>query len=206
MAKREQWLLEARKRLEWIQQHVSGGRLLEVGSATGEFVSVAEGSGFDVVGLETSTWAATASRDITQRVVCADPEDWLPSQEGQFDAVAAFHTLEHVHDPSAFLSALSRALRPGGLVFLEVPNGAARDMRDGERWLGARLPDHVLHYRPEDLRRLCGSTELAVRELSPLTMREFDSSLVWLLRRGRWLARGRLAASEDFLRLVAVKA
>jgi 2-polyprenyl-3-methyl-5-hydroxy-6-metoxy-1,4-benzoquinol methylase len=205
LAKRDQWIKEAARRLRWVQSVMPSGRLLEVGSATGEFVHVAERAGFSVTGLETSQWAAKASRDLTSSVVCADPEEWLPQQNGRYDAVAVFHTLEHVHEPEPFLRSLSKALVPGGRIFLEVPNGRARDLVDGEKWLGARLPDHVLHYRDVDLERLCRSAGVVVERITELSMREFDSTAVWALRRARWLAQGRVAPSQDLLRLVATR-
>ena len=39
-----------------------------------------------------------------------------------FDAVSLFDVLEHLHDPRKALDACVRLLRPGGIVFLYVPN------------------------------------------------------------------------------------
>jgi hypothetical protein len=39
-----------------------------------------------------------------------------------YDCIAAFHVLEHQHDPIAFLTRLTGLLAPGGLIYLEVPN------------------------------------------------------------------------------------
>lgn len=203
---RPQWLHEAERRLDWVQSHVASGRLLEIGSATGEFVAVAERAGFDVTGLEASAWAAEAAHDLTQRVVRADHRVWLRQERRAFDAIAFFHTLEHVHDPHAFLQPLVDALASDGLVFVEVPNGEARDAKDGEDWLGSRLSDHVAHYREKDLRKLLGDAGLSVRSASTVTMREFDSPLVWALRKLRWISKGRFTPSHDFLRVVAARA
>lgn len=202
--KTEQWLHEARVRLAWVQSHVPGGRLLEIGSATGEFVRAAESAGYAVTGLEASAWAVEAARRLTQSVERADLKEWLAERpDASFDAVVFFHTLEHVSEPREFLAPLVRALAPGGKMFIEVPNGEARDMRDGIEWLGARMPDHVVHYRRQDLERLLASVGLRVVQAETFSMRTFDSRLVWALRRLRWLSKGRLAPSDDFLRVVA---
>lgn len=207
LAKTDQWLKEAAVRLRWIQTHVPRGRLLEVGSATGEFASVAQQAGFQVVGLEASAWAAQAAGRLTDAVVRADPAVWLAEHDGaEFDVIAFFHTLEHVHDPRAFLEPLVRALAPQGCMFIEVPNGEARDLRDGPSWLGARMPDHVVHYRRQDLVTLLESVGLQTLATQTLTMQPFDSRFVWLARRLRWLSKGRITPSQDFLRVVAARA
>ena len=41
---------------------------------------------------------------------------------GTFDAVSLFDVLEHLFDPTATLRDAGRLLRPGGIVFLYVPN------------------------------------------------------------------------------------
>lgn len=205
LVRREQWLREAQRRLDWVRQHVSGRRLLEVGSATGEFVAVAERAGFDVAGIEASEWAAQAAKDLTDRVLRVDHTAWLAGSHEPFDAVVLFHTLEHVHDPQDFLAPLVDALAPGGRLFLEVPNGSARDARDGAAWCGSRFTDHVVHYRADDLHRLADQVGLVVEHTSTLSMSEFDPRHIWWLRRLRWLAKGRLTPSQDFLRAVLRK-
>lgn len=203
LAKRKQWFREAGKRLDWIRGHVRNGALLEIGSATGEFVAVASDAGFQVVGLEASEWAANASRDLTPHVHRADPGVWLREHGGYFDVIALFHTLEHVHEPRLFLEPLVAALAPDGYLFIEVPNGAARDVEDGGNWLGARFPDHVLHYRENDLRALLLSVGLRAVDVTTHTMRDFDSPMIWMLRRLRWLTKAKLQPSQDILRVVA---
>ncbi len=206
LKRRRQWMREAAVRLDWVQTYLQDGYLLEIGSATGEFVALAAGRGFEVVGLEASPWAAKASRDLTAHVQQADPGAWLANHQQTFDAIAFFHTLEHVHEPLAFLTPIVAALAPDGRIFIEVPNADARDARDGEGWCHSSLEEHVLHYRPQDLGALLSKVGLAVVSLTSHTMRELDTPLIWAIRRLRWLSRGRVRPSQDILRVVACHA
>lgn len=54
----------------------------------------------------------------------------LPFADEQFDAVVCFETMEHFHfNPVPFVRDLHRVLRPGGRVFITVPNQAKLDKR-----------------------------------------------------------------------------
>ncbi|HLL66395.1 MAG TPA: class I SAM-dependent methyltransferase [Micromonosporaceae bacterium] len=207
MAKRHLWLREARVRLDWIRSHVPAGRLLEIGSATGEFVATAEQAGFRAVGLESSEWAVAASRDLTGAVIRADLSEWLAEQDdAAFDVIAFFHTLEHIHDPHGFLKPLVDALANDGRMFIEVPNGGASDIRDGAAWVGAKLEDHVVHYRQQDLESLLSSVGLRCVDVQTFSTREYTTAPLWAAYRVvRLLTKGRLAVSRDFLRVVAAR-
>ena len=68
---------------------------------------------------------------------------------GDFDVACAFQTLEHLADIDEFMRAIIRCVRPGGRIFLSVPN-RGRFVRDNNepldcpphhvsRWAGAQL-------------------------------------------------------------------
>jgi len=62
--------------------------------------------------------------------------------------------LEHVHDPAKLLGAVFDSLRPGGWVYISVPNLASWGFRAFRTaWFPLDPPRHLLHYTPETLRR-----------------------------------------------------
>lgn len=57
---------------------------------------------------------------------------------GEFDAIGAFDVLEHIEEDSLALTGLFRALRPGGTLFVTVPQ---------HRFLWSAIDDYSFHKR-----------------------------------------------------------
>jgi SAM-dependent methyltransferase len=161
---------EAAVRLAWVQR-VAGARarLLEIGSATGEFVATAERAGHQVVGLETSEWAARSAKLLTDAVQHSDLTTWRSEHpDERFDAVVMFHVLEHVDVPREFLAEVAEVLQPDGVLVIEVPNGGSEGAREqGVAWWAARPEDHYFHYTPEGLSRLLTAAGWRPRAVTP---------------------------------------
>lgn len=97
-------------------------RILDVGSGGGEFAYLLKSLGHEVHGVEPNHgYAAYAASQyglhITQGFI---GEIELP--QAGYDLITIWHVLEHTDDPGAVLRQLQRALRPGGLLVVEVPN------------------------------------------------------------------------------------
>lgn len=69
------------------------------------------------------------------RVFDQPAESVLPDLDKQFDLVIISHVLEHVQDPRALLELVRTKLKPGGLLYVEVPNIPLEAV--------LRYPDHV---------------------------------------------------------------
>lgn len=82
---------------------------------------------------------------------------------GRYDVVSMFHYLEHSTEPERELAAARRALRPGGLLLIEVPDPDSPYGRLlGRWWLPWLQPQH-LHLIPVgNLRRRLGDMGFTV--------------------------------------------
>ena len=98
------------------------GRLLDFGCGWGFFLGVAQERGWEAYGLEPMPGQAVHARAKFGAAVVADVlcEDTFPA--GTFDVVTAFQVFEHVPNPADVLKKLKPALRPGGVILIEVPN------------------------------------------------------------------------------------
>jgi SAM-dependent methyltransferase len=122
-----------------------GGKLLDIGCGTGNFLAAARNAGYDVSGTELDRNAARFARDQVglPNIFSLGILEFVQRYPGKtFDVVTFFEVLEHQAAPAAFLEAVRSCVRSRGYIALSVPNR--------ERWLTA--PD-VLDYPPNHFLR-----------------------------------------------------
>ncbi len=123
-----------------------GGRLLDVGCATGEFLVAARERGWQPVGVELSAHAAAVARrrGLGVQVGTLAEANFGPAS---FDAVTMLDVIEHLSDPLAELSEVHRVLRPGGILCVETPNWDSVYRRLlGRRWAALQPRLHLLYF------------------------------------------------------------
>jgi SAM-dependent methyltransferase len=118
-----------RKVLEYAQKHLEKKEthtLLDVGSGLAVFPYRMKEAGWKVTALDPDARAATHAREVAGvRAIHADFLTWEPKSEERFDLITLNKVLEHVEDPVAMLSRARRWIRPGGILYVEVPDASA---------------------------------------------------------------------------------
>lgn len=109
---RPQRLKTAERCVERIRRHKQGGRLLDVGCATGVLLEAASRY-FDVEGVELSEWAH--ARASVRHKVYNSPLRNLDF-EARYDVVTLMGVIEHFEDPTEEIRTIHRFLKPGGLL------------------------------------------------------------------------------------------
>jgi len=205
IALRPQWFFEAEHRLSWLMLYVPDGSLMEVGCATGEFAAVAARAGYETYAVEPSTWAAEQAAELGVQVTVGDVSLWCEEHPGQqVDIAVAFHVLEHLHDPVGFLREIRQALRPGGLVAIEVPNYACQAAGlDPVGWAGPAIADHVYHYTPDSLRVVLEAAGFELEHHIEFSTRCYDNPDIWSQKRRMWRQSGIVEPNLDMLRGIA---
>lgn len=144
----------ARRHLAIVERHAQRGRLLDVGCASGALLLSAATAGWEVTGVEPSeVLCAEARKKLAGRgeVHCATLEN--APLKGHFDAVTLWDVLEHVPEPCGFLEGCGALLRPGGLLFLNVPDlGSVQARVLRARW-PLLLPEHLNYFTRSNLQK-----------------------------------------------------
>jgi ubiquinone/menaquinone biosynthesis C-methylase UbiE len=97
------------------------GRVLDIGASSGVFMEEATTIGWDAYGVEPSAegTAALVQKGLKAKQAFAEQ---LPYPDNYFDWVHSNHVFEHLADPLAAAKEAFRVLKPGGFIFIEVPN------------------------------------------------------------------------------------
>jgi len=141
------------------------GRVLEVGCGAGHFLAAAQAAGFEAWGTEVSSSGLQRLRDKGLHVLAGElPELSLPP--AHFDAVVLFEVIEHLPDPTRYLTECHRLLREGGALLLTTPNFDSLSRRLlGERWRVVD-PEHLVLFTSRGLRVALERAGLRVRAIS----------------------------------------
>jgi 2-polyprenyl-3-methyl-5-hydroxy-6-metoxy-1,4-benzoquinol methylase len=97
-------------------------RVLDCGAGGGEFSYLLTSRGYRLTGIEPNDGYREYARTeygVDLRPGTLDDSDFGPRE---FDLITIFHVLEHVPDPRAALQRLAGWLKPGGHLYIEVPN------------------------------------------------------------------------------------
>lgn len=171
------------------------GRLLDVGTARGDFLAVMRDRGWEVTGIEPSTDAEPLPGVRVLRLRFPEGCD-LP--EESFDVVTAWAVFEHLHDPAAAFRACARVLRPGGRLVVQVPNLHSISAR----WARQEdIPRHLYFFSEQTLDRFAAASGLSLDRVVHTTDL-FGGSGRGILRLGLMRAVG--WQPEDYYRMYAV--
>jgi SAM-dependent methyltransferase len=133
------------------------GRVLDAGCASGHFLFEACQAGWLVAGVEPSDALYAKARealgeDVDLRHSILEHADF---EAESFDAVTLWDVLEHVPDPVEFMRLCGTLLKPGGKLFLNVPDLDSPEARIlGKRW-PLLLAEHLNYFNRRSL-RVCG--------------------------------------------------
>ncbi len=129
-----------------------------------QYVTTLYASDYNAIRLTRAARAACADH-----LFVADLTDY-PVRDDGFDIIFFNHVLEHIKDDLSALREIHRALKPGGLLILGVPNEGAFFWQLAYRLQSSTLEqtDHVQFYTAKSLSRKCLTAGFRIAEVKPI--------------------------------------
>jgi 2-polyprenyl-3-methyl-5-hydroxy-6-metoxy-1,4-benzoquinol methylase len=140
-----------------------GASIVDIGSGDGSQLGLLWQRGFRMTGVERDTKSVSLQGGHSQ--VFEGSAEALPPQlaRGSFDAVMFKQVLEHLVDPVGALRNAAQLLKPGGVMFVEVPNNeSAIAQQSGLSWEHMDVPRHINFFTQDTLQAAVTRAGLAV--------------------------------------------
>jgi SAM-dependent methyltransferase len=110
---------------------------LDIGAGGGEFVCLANWSGYEAIGIEPNLGYSQFAREHYS--VTVQTAELSEIEHHRADCVSMFHVLEHIPDPLEVMARLYEIVNPGGFLFIEVPNIEQADASPSNIFFSAHL-------------------------------------------------------------------
>jgi SAM-dependent methyltransferase len=137
------------ERARFVEEAAKGApaRWLDVGAGHGHFANVAQdvlpATRIEGIDLSSSIEEAERRRWIAKGYRALFPEAAGDLARDPYDVVSMSHYLEHTREPAAEITAAATVLRPGGHLFIEVPDPDSRlGSLLGGLWMPWLQPQH----------------------------------------------------------------
>jgi SAM-dependent methyltransferase len=175
-----------RDRYNRILEHcrdLTGGRLLDAGTGIGTFLSFAR-KDFSVTGTEISLDAVAKGKELYDLdIIHAMVED-AGLEPKSFDVITFWHVFEHLPLPGETLAFCRKLLKPGGVLFIAVPNESnEKNIIKPWKWFESKeskfkdlsyavtnkdefMEVHLVHFSPKSLGGLLTRNGFKVLEMT----------------------------------------
>lgn len=147
---------EYRMKLEKIERMVPAkGRFLDFACAAGYLFEEAQRRGWDAHGCDVGEWTGRAAESRGLKNMHVGDFDDLNFPDNHFDVVYASQVFEHLLFPTEDLARLKRVLKPGGMLYIEVPNYYTLPVLTGkDDFMLNEPPQHINYFTPKTLKKL----------------------------------------------------
>jgi len=150
------------RRQRIVERFVRRGKILDVGCGSGEFLEGHAADAWVRYAMDTKWYGRYGPPDGFHE----GQFDHEPPPFTDLDAITLWHVFEHLYHPQRALDNAATLLRPGGFLFLAIPDlKCAERLLFGKYWVGWDPPRHIATYSAyaiETLLRRAGLRLLAV--------------------------------------------
>lgn len=141
-------------RFKFIQKFIKSGYLFDLGAGWGHFMLAAKELGYKIYGVEISEQPYLyCKNDLNLPVDHIDFFE-LKNSDHQFDVITMWDVLEHIDKADVFLKKCNELTKPGGYLFLQVPqidSYIAKKHKDNWKMMGL---DHVNYFGKETITKI----------------------------------------------------
>lgn len=141
--------------LEAINKIRPGGKMLDVGCSTGQFMGLSKVYGWDPIGLEINAQAADYGIKNRGLYISTDTLEEHAKNKDQYDMISMLGVFEHMVEPNKTLQICKDLLNPDGILTLLLPNIHSlilRVMQEKHTMISPR--GHLWYFSPDTIEKI----------------------------------------------------
>jgi len=174
-------LPDANRYFDWVKPYLDHShKCLELGCASGYFLATIRDTVAHVSGIETHKLLSAYCRNIGINTY----ESLEKCGDAQFDRVFMFFLLEHIGDPVQYLHSVDRVMKPGGKLFIVVPNvnDALMSLYDIPAFKDFYFtPAHQYYYTKETLTAMLKKAGMSTVSIFPRQRYDLSNHMHWMM-------------------------
>lgn len=169
--------------LDQLEKYVSDKSVLDIGCATGIFLESARSRGWQIAGMEISSWAkAIAEKRLGKGIIINEQETDKQLLPASYSLVTMFDIIEHLFRPDEYMNTIKKVLKKDGYLLIVTPDiGSLPAKVLGKNWWFIYLA-HLTYFNKKTLRMFLDKQGFKIVETWPFP-RYF--SLRYFLERGK---------------------
>ena len=164
------------KKVRLMEGYTRGpGKVLDIGSGTGDFLRMARKRKWSISGVEPNPLA----RGLANEKQVPLYRDMDEVEGYDYDVVTLWHTLEHLPDLDSYIVKFKERLTSDGKIFAAVPNFRSLDARIyKEYWAAYDVPRHLWHFSQASIKEIFERHGMRIERRIPLL---FDAYYIAML-------------------------
>ena len=154
-------------KLIFIEKYKKNGNLLEIGCASGFLLDIARLRGWNAKGVELAKRTSETAKNQLKLDVFNGILEKAPFNPDYFDVITAFNIIEHLNNPSAFLSKCYELLKKEGILIIETPSlDSLHYAILKKRWDAAADPgQHLYLFNKKTLKKIVKKSGFKIKEI-----------------------------------------
>ncbi len=151
--------------LKQVSEFKNCGTLMDVGCSIGVLVDEAQRRGYETLGIEINSYAATKGRELFGIKILEENIYATSLPPSMADVITISHTLEHIESPVLFLKHIKRLLKTGGYLYLAVPNFDGYMVKfKRNTWAGLDPMRHLWQFTPTTLSHILNQAGFGIKK------------------------------------------
>lgn len=140
-------------------------KLLDIGSATGYFLNIANKKGFDVQGIEISSSASEIANSRGIKTFNGVLKNF--KTKDKFDVITMLDVIEHINQPYDDIKIANTLLNKNGLLIINTPDsGSLLAKTLQHNWHLVVPPEHIFYFNKKSIAKLLNDNNFEIIDVT----------------------------------------